>query len=487
MSPNNKSRKRVLNMYPEDEIGLITPQRRRSHLANIANTPQPARPSVKRESKPEAAADELCLTEYPTRVSGAWVQLDAKPIGKDYVDRIRVDKTLVCKGFWDRVDYIAHICLPRRSGKTFNMQLARLFFSPFPGLDCLDIPPDCADYAAYSRERRESFFKDSLLKKSMTKLLCKAIARTVQRHLDEHKYSTKPVSSEVEEDKEDLCACLEIVYKVCSMSGDDAAQYGDLPSDLFSALSRFGMCKGNYDVHKGLLAGVFDVDIANDVYILQEICLIPKHLRYNDENGRQVSTLDCFGGKKCDLANAFWFNEKEVALMLALCTTWFDGTSKLHDVILDKIREHYGGYYIDYSDNKYNPWSVCSFIKQLCDSPKLAGMSIANAIRVNMPEYWEQPESTKRLLELCAKDPKKAVSLIKTLIYEYECPCDSTEPKIFASNNLGEWCFQSDARFAIIGLQAGYLTRRSTGTSRSDCGSLKCSLVDKFFVNRTLL
>ncbi|KAJ2878300.1 hypothetical protein H4R27_005874, partial [Coemansia aciculifera] len=92
----------------------------------------------------------------------------------------------------------------------------------------------------------------------------------------------------------------------------------------------WGMCKGNYDVHKGLLAGVIDVDIANDVYILQDICLIPKHLRYNNENGCQVSTLDCFGGKKCDLANAFWFNEREVALMLALCTTWFDGTSGLH-------------------------------------------------------------------------------------------------------------------------------------------------------------
>ncbi|KAJ2865838.1 hypothetical protein GGH94_001970 [Coemansia aciculifera] len=304
------SRKRVLNTHPEDEIGLITPQRRCSHPTNIANAPQPARPSVKCEPKLEAAADELGLTEYPTRVSGTRVQLDAKPIGKDYVDRIRVDKTLVCK--------------------------------------------DCADYAAYSCERCESFFKDSLLKKkypeffaehfmkrsviyisfesckfkscgSMAKLLCQAIARTAQRHLDEFKYAYRETHSIFLEAEKSLRTRLETVYK------------------------------GNYDVYKGLLAGVIDVDIANDVYILQDICLIPKHLRYNDENGCQVSTLDCFGSKKCDLANAFWFNEREVALMLALCTTWFDGTSGLHGVILDNIREHYGGYYIDYSDNKYNP------------------------------------------------------------------------------------------------------------------------------------
>ncbi|KAJ2875841.1 hypothetical protein GGH93_001237 [Coemansia aciculifera] len=399
MSPNNKSRKRVLNTHLEDEIGLITPQRRCSHPTNIANAPQPARPSVKCEPKLEAAADELGLTEYPTRVSGTRVQLDAKPIGKDYVDRIRVDKTLVCKGFWDRVDYITHICLPH-----------------------------CADYAAYSCERCESFFKDSLLKKkypeffaehfmkrsviyisfesckfkscgSMAKLLCQAIARTAQRHLDEFKYAYRETHSIFLEAEKSLRTRLETVYKVCSMSDDDTTQYGGLPLTLFSALSRFvhqqygsyillvdeydvpflslfegtwdkvdkegaiidlrhlfwGMCKGNYDVYKGLLAGVIDVDIANDVYILQDICLIPKHLRYNDENGCQVSTLDCFGSKKCDLANAFWFNEREVALMLALCTTWFDGTSGLHGVILDNIREHYGGYYIDYSDNKYNP------------------------------------------------------------------------------------------------------------------------------------
>lgn len=65
---------------------------------------------------------------------------------------------------------------------------------------------------------------------------------------------------------------------------------------------------------------------------------------------------------------------------------------------------------------------------------------------------------------MCKRHPKKAVSLIKTPIYECEFPRGSNEYKLFASNDLSERCFQNEFGFVILCLQAGYLTQCPTGT-----------------------
>ncbi|KAJ2859980.1 hypothetical protein GGH94_005790 [Coemansia aciculifera] len=210
-------------------------------------------------------------SDSPTRVSGTRVSLGTQFVAGCSGDRVCVDKTLVCKGFWDEVDDTSRICLPRRSGKTFNLQLLRLFFSPLPELDCLGIAPDSpdADYVTtLSRSTRESFFDESLLKKlhadfyaehfmkhavifisfdscdgssigGTVKSLCKAIARTAKRHLGEFKYFTKPVNSDVQDAEKSLRTYLETAEKIGSMADEDAAQRSELPSTLFGALSAF--------------------------------------------------------------------------------------------------------------------------------------------------------------------------------------------------------------------------------------------------------
>ncbi|KAJ2056820.1 hypothetical protein GGI17_005987, partial [Coemansia sp. S146] len=366
------------SLPPEDEIGQISPQCRRGRGTNTANAPRTAQPGAERnpgqveggdntESIPTSSrtmrtvirlpqtaesgavvADilptpagqrdpgmtNLRLSNSPTRVSGTRVSLGTQFAACCSGDRVCVDKTLVCKGFWDEVDGTSRICLPRRSGKTFNLQLLRLFFSPLPELKCLNLQPDStdADYViTLSRTTRESFFDESLLKKlhsdfyaehfmkhavicisfdscnrrsfgGMIMDLCKAIARTAKRHLGEFKYFTKPVNPDVQNAEKSLRTYLETAEKVGNMSEDDAARYGGLPSTLFSALSRFvyrqygayillldeydipflsllegtldeaskvrtsamlgglfqDMFKGNDEMHKGLMTGVFE-------------------------------------------------------------------------------------------------------------------------------------------------------------------------------------------------------------------------------------
>ncbi|KAJ2812461.1 hypothetical protein H4S07_001384 [Coemansia furcata] len=213
----------------------------------------------------------LRLSDSPTRVSGTQVSLGSQFAASCGSDRICVDKTLICKGFWDVVDDTSRICLPRRSGKTFNLQLLQLFFSPLPELDCLGILPDDDDSnsaIALSRAKRESFFNESLLKKlhpeffdehfmkhpvvfisfesckrrssgGLVKRLCKAIARSVQHHLDELKHSKLTVCPEAIDAEMDLRGFLETVKQLRGLPNDDFAQRSELPCDLFSALSRF--------------------------------------------------------------------------------------------------------------------------------------------------------------------------------------------------------------------------------------------------------
>ncbi|KAJ2032146.1 hypothetical protein GGI08_001191 [Coemansia sp. S2] len=210
-------------------------------------------------------------SDSPTRVSGTRASLGTQFAASFSDDRVCVDKTLVCKGFWDVVDNTSRICLPRRSGKTFNLQLLQLFFSPLPELDCLGIMPDDDDSGRatmLSRTTRESFFKESLLKKvhgdfydahfmkhavifisfdscdtksigGMIIDLCGAISGTALSLLEELNHSKALICPNAQYAEKNLRTCLETAERISGMSEDEAARYRVLPSTLFSALSKF--------------------------------------------------------------------------------------------------------------------------------------------------------------------------------------------------------------------------------------------------------
>ncbi|KAJ2745891.1 hypothetical protein GGI19_006466, partial [Coemansia pectinata] len=501
-------------------------------------------------------------SDSPTRVSGTRVSLGTQFVAGCSGDRICVDKTLVCKGFWDEVDDTSRICLPRRSGKTFNLQLLRLFFSPLPELKCLNLQPDStdADYVTtLSRTTRESFFGESLLKKlhadfyaehfmkhavifisfdfcdrssigGMIMDLCEAIARTAKRHLGEFKYFTKPVNSDVQDAEKSLRTYLETAEKVGNMSEDDAAQYEGLPLRLFRALSAFvyqqygayillldeydipflsllegtldeaskvrtsaflgrlfqDMFKGNDEMHKGLMTGVFEmsmIKIGSGPNNVKDIYLIPTST-VEVHSSLRASEMPHSHHSNDALTDAFWFNTKEVRKMLENCTEQFAGFTEYHDDVMHKVREFYNGYYIGRFSGKYNPWSVCSFLKKLCDNlrlrPQLDQATVIEAIKFSAEKFWVKTGSTKLIMDQCKQHRNEATDLLEKLILEYEeRNYQSTEAQLAprspppTSVALGDASliasyFEgnrfSGAAFLSICLQAGYLTRRTAST-----------------------
>ncbi|PIA12636.1 hypothetical protein COEREDRAFT_12478 [Coemansia reversa NRRL 1564] len=114
----------------------------------------------------------------PTRVSGSKAVADISFADIDGIGACKVDKSLVCKGFWETIGKAGRICLPRRSGKTYNLTQLLLFFSLSPESDYLTSIPDSVihndimenndtvqlDISTNCRLKRECLFKDSLLK-----------------------------------------------------------------------------------------------------------------------------------------------------------------------------------------------------------------------------------------------------------------------------------------------------------------------------------
>ncbi|KAJ1886023.1 hypothetical protein LPJ66_009835 [Kickxella alabastrina] len=76
-----------------------------------------------------APARALCFDGYPARVTGAKPGAGSGFAVSKSQGHIVVDKTLVCRGFWDVSSRISLFCLPRRFGKSFNLSVIRMFFS----------------------------------------------------------------------------------------------------------------------------------------------------------------------------------------------------------------------------------------------------------------------------------------------------------------------------------------------------------------------
>ncbi|KAJ2258866.1 hypothetical protein GGI13_000352 [Coemansia sp. RSA 455] len=122
---------------------------------------------------PERLSETLRPSGSPTRVSGTKVVADVNFTDVDSRGLCKVDKSLVCKGFWETIEKVGRICLPRRSGKTYNLTQLLLFFSSSLELDKVEDIPDSMianvglgiemDVAALCRKKRECLFKDSLL------------------------------------------------------------------------------------------------------------------------------------------------------------------------------------------------------------------------------------------------------------------------------------------------------------------------------------
>ncbi|KAJ2381881.1 hypothetical protein GGI05_005834, partial [Coemansia sp. RSA 2603] len=404
---------------------------------------------------PEKLFQLLRPSGSPTRVSGSKVVADVNFTDADYRGLCKVDKSLVCKGFWESIERVGRVCLPRRSGKTYNMTQMLLFFSILPEGDKLERVSDSviedftleegqvADMtlAEKCRAKREWLFRDSLLKSmdpqfykthfmkypvlniSLSRAkggtlgefivnLCECLVVESEKWLDEYDSHTsnQKYSSKAAELREYIRK-----YKTLHFETDEVAtRYKNLIQRLFESLSAFvksqfgryillvdeydipfisihlakwssdtkleaqgimklllqTMFKDNDNLIKGLLTGVFEIpltELGSGANNIKEIRMIP-----TEESDIQSSILSASsphsGGGLDALTDSFWFNAKEVELMLDQSAKTHPSISTYKSCIMATIKDWYNGYYIGRFRGKYNPWSVSSFIETLCNT-----------------------------------------------------------------------------------------------------------------------
>ncbi|KAJ1859119.1 hypothetical protein LPJ73_001824 [Coemansia sp. RSA 2703] len=515
---------------------------------------------------PEKLFQLLRPSGSPTRVSGSKVVADVNFTDADYRGLCRVDKSLVCKGFWESVERVARVCLPRRSGKTYNMTQMLLFFSMLPEAENLDRVSDSViddmsledgqvtemTLAEKCRAKREWLFRDSLLKSmdpqfyethfmkypvlniSLSRAkgdtlgkfiinLCGCLAAVAEKWLQEYEASlTIKFSPCVEAIKlrkfiakfEDLnfeADSFAIGYSNLiqnmfeSLSAFVASQFGryillvdeyDIPFisihladwDIKSKKAAQGimklllqtMFKDNIHLRKGLLTGVFEIpltELGSGANNIKEIRMIP-----TEESDIQSSILSASsphsGGGLDALTDSFWFNAKEVELMLDQSAKTHPSISTYKPCIMATIKDWYNGYYIGRFRGKYNPWSVSSFIETLCNTlgqtPAPHSAEQMRAITQSAARaFWVTTGTTGLIEAQIDKYRGQFVHLAKRLLSDYEIfknpegrSSRSPAPVPLVATRLNLINYDGD-RFSEPGLltlclYAGYLTRRES-------------------------
>ncbi|KAJ2828790.1 hypothetical protein GGI24_002302 [Coemansia furcata] len=390
---------------------------------------------------PEKLLETLRPSGSPTRVSGTKVVSDVNFTDVDCAGLCKVDKSLVCKGFWEAVGKVGRVCLPRRSGKTYNLTQLLLFFSSSLEVGKLDNIPNSAlssvglgtqaisqmDIASLCRKKRECLFKDSLL-------------QTKYPGFFKEHFMKYPV--------------------------------------LYISLSE---CKG---ASFGLLFGVFEIpltEMGSGANNIKDIRMIPAE--ESDIQGSILTAAHPHSGCGMDaLTDSFWFNAHEVEQMLDNSTKWCTRIAKHKTFILQTIKTWYNGYYIGRFRGKYNPWSVSSFIEALCgllnQTTSDDRADISAITKSAARAYWVTTGTTGLIEVQIDHHRSQFIHLAKRLLCDYEATKskaygnspDKTlselppPPVPLISTRLNLINFDSE-QFSEPGLltlclYAGYLTRR---------------------------
>ncbi|KAJ2335185.1 hypothetical protein GGI00_001492, partial [Coemansia sp. RSA 2681] len=260
----------------------VTTRSRSRTIAAIATPEQHRSPTPKSPCTPERLLETLRPSGSPTRVSGTKVVSDVNFTDVDSRGLCKVDKSLVCKGFWEAIGKVGRICLPRRSGKTYNLTQLLLFFSSSLELGKLENIPNSVvagdgfdaqaisemGVAALCRKKRECLFKDSLLQTkypgffaehfmkypvlyislskckgtsfgTFIRALCDTIATVAQKWIEEVELSGIKVFLRACCPFEQLKSALELFQKCLSFPEVQMCGYTDLAQSLFKAISTF--------------------------------------------------------------------------------------------------------------------------------------------------------------------------------------------------------------------------------------------------------
>ncbi|KAJ2865818.1 hypothetical protein GGH94_001950 [Coemansia aciculifera] len=231
---------------------------------------------------PEKLLKMLRPSGSPTQISSSKVVASVKFTDASSNSLCKVDKSLVCKGFWEAIDEVSRICLPRRSGKTYNLTQLLLFFSSSLELGKLENIPNSAlasdglgaqavsdmDVAVLCRKKRECLFKDSLLLTNypgffkehfmkypvlyislskckgasfgtFIRALCHTLASIIKKWLEDIELTNAIISARARYPLNELKSALELFQKCRSLPASQMVDQSDLAQSLFQALSTF--------------------------------------------------------------------------------------------------------------------------------------------------------------------------------------------------------------------------------------------------------
>ncbi|KAJ2364724.1 hypothetical protein H4S01_003625 [Coemansia sp. RSA 2610] len=240
------------------------------------------------------------------------------------------------------------------------------------------------------------------------------------------------------------------------------------------------MLKDNKHLIKGLLLGVFEIpltEMGSGANNIKDIRMVPTEV--NDIESSILSADQPHTGSGIDaLTDSFWFNAKEVELMLENSIGWCPRIARHKPFIMDEIRSWYNGYFIGRFRGKYNPWSVSSFIEELCivlNQSQSRRTNIKRIIQTAARSYWVTTGTTGLIEAQIDRHRAQFTELAQKLLRNYELtklnedadktmcepphvPLNSTQLNLIS---LDQDQF-SEPGLLTLCLFAGYLTRHSS-------------------------
>ncbi|KAJ1830031.1 hypothetical protein LPJ63_005189 [Coemansia sp. RSA 2711] len=437
---------------------------------------------------PEKLAETYRPSGSPTRVSGTKVVASVKFTEAGERGLCKVDKSLVCKGFWDSIEEAGRICLPRRSGKTYNLTQLLLFFSQSPEHEYLASISDSIiedsqagdggitqmDLATKCRLKREALFKGSLLQTMHPEFFHEHFMRYPVLHLSLSEYFVAHTYGRyiLLIDEYDIPF---ITVHLANWSKEDKQAAQGILKLLFQT-----MLKDNKHLIKGLLLGVFEIpltEMGSGANNIKDIRMVPTEV--NDIESSILSADQPHTGSGIDaLTDSFWFNAKEVELMLENSIGWCPRIARHKPFIMDEIRSWYNGYFIGRFRGKYNPWSVSSFIEELCivlNQSQSRRTNIKRIVQTAARSYWVTTGTTGLIEAQIDRHRAQFTELAQKLLRNYELtklnedadktmcepphvPLNSTQLNLIS---LDQDQF-SEPGLLTLCLFAGYLTRHSS-------------------------
>ncbi|KAJ2162441.1 hypothetical protein GGF46_000682 [Coemansia sp. RSA 552] len=327
---------------------------------------------------------------------------------------IVVDKSLICRVFWEDRAKAVCVHLPRRFGKTFNLSIIEEFFNV---VTMRDMPRGSASFdKELGKAARRELFDQSLLETEAPRFFDRHFCRypvirlcfkdmSVVRFLIEYlmEFLKRQFGQNVMVliDEYDMPLT---VSRGKDWAGDTRAGYAKLLSFIF---------KNNEHLEKGFLVGVLRFTLSS---VESGANSFGYHDLMADTDFAQPEMdmdEDILDAPTPQLADFFGYSENEVRLLFDVLKYRVGRRSTYPPVenVMTTMRKWYDGYRIGQQTGRYNPYACCIFLADL-----IATGSLVVAAR----SHWENTGSFQRLAALVSRSRDKIQYLGSRLIREYD-------------------------------------------------------------------